>query len=104
MRIQQLEAENQVLLHRTEELEKKINRSKQQGITTNQTDERILNSIVSKSLYLLAEKQTLQVIGETSFSHHTFSMMINKRYFLLLHQFKKKLHHKRKQKTKRLCQ
>ena len=39
MRIQQLESENEILLQRTEQLERKINRLKQQGIKQNQKDE-----------------------------------------------------------------
>ena len=104
MRIQQLEAENKILLQRTEQLETKINRLKQQGITQNQNqkDERVLNSMVSKSLYLLAEIQTLKVVGDTTISNHTFSGMINKRYQLLLERFKQRLQHKRQQRIKRL--
>ena len=102
MRIQQLEGENKILLQRTEQLETKINRLKQQGITQNQKDERVLNSMVSKSLYLLAEIQTLKVVGETTISNHTFSSMINKRYQLLLDKFKQRLQYKRQQRIKRL--
>ena len=102
MRIQQLESENEILLQRTEQLERKINRLKQQGIKQNQKDERVLNSMVSKSLYLLAEIQTLKVVGNTTFSNHTFSSMINKRYQLLLDRFKQRLQYKRQQRIKRL--
>ena len=102
MRIQQLEAENKILLQRTEQLETKINRLKQQGITQNQKDERVLNSMVSKSLYLLAEIQTLKVMGETTISNHTFSSMVNKRFEVLLNQFKRRLQYKRRQRMKRL--
>ena len=102
MRIQQLEGENKILLQRTEQLETKINRLKQQGITQNQKDERVLNSMVSKSLYLLAEVQTLKVVGDTTISNHTFSSMINKRYQLLLDRFKQRLQYKRQQRMKRL--
>ena len=102
MRIRQLEGENKILLQRTEQLETKINRLKQQGVTQNQKDERVLNSMVSKSLYLLAEIQTLKVVGETTISNHTFSSMINKRYELLLGKFKQRLQYKRQQRIKRL--
>ena len=101
MRIRQLEAENKILLQRTEQLETKINRLKQQGVT-HKKDERVLNSMVSKSLYLLAEIQTLKVVGETTISNHTFSSMINKRYELLLGKFKQRLQYKRQQRIKRL--
>ena len=67
MRIQELESENEILMQRTEQLEMKINRLKQQGIKQNQKDERVLNSMVSKSLYLLAEIQTLKVVGNEHF-------------------------------------
>ena len=104
MRIQQLEAENKILLQRTEQLETKINRLKQQGITQNKKDERVLNSMVSKSLYLLAEIQTLKVVvvGDTTISNHTFSSMVNKRYEVLLNRFKQRLQYKRQQRMKRL--
>ena len=101
MRIQQLEGENKILLQRTEQLETKINRLKQQGVT-HKKDERVLNSMVSKSLYLLAEVQTLKVVGDTTISNHTFSSMINKRYQLLLDRFKQRLQYKRQQRIKRL--
>ena len=101
MRIRQLEGENKILLQRTEQLETKINRLKQQGVT-HKKDERVLNSMVSKSLYLLAEIQTLKVVGETTISNHTFSSMINKRYQLLLDKFKQRLQYKRQQRIKRL--
>ena len=101
MRIRQLEGENKILLQRTEQLETKINRLKQQGVT-HKKDERVLNSMVSKSLYLLAEIQTLKVVGETTISNHTFSSMINKRYELLLGKFKQRLQYKRQQRIKRL--
>ena len=101
MRIQQLEGENKILLQRTEQLETKINRLKQQGVT-HKKDERVLNSMVSKSLYLLAEIQTLKVVGDTTISNHTFSSMINKRYQLLLDRFKQRLQYKRQQRIKRL--
>ena len=101
MRIQQLEAENEILLQRTEQLETKINRLKQQGVT-HKKDERVLNSMVLKSLYLLAQIQTLKVVGHTTISNHTFSSMINKRYQLLLDRFKQRLQYKRQQRMKRL--
>ena len=102
MRIQQLEAENEILLQRTQKLETKINRLKQQGQTQNRKDEMVLNSMVSKSLYLLAEVQTLKVVGDAIISHHAFSSMINKRFELLLNRFKKRLQYKREQRRKRL--
>ena len=102
MRIQQLEGENEILLQRTKQLETKINRLKQQGITQNQKDEQVLNLMVSKSLYLLAEVQTLKLVGDTRISNHTYSSMINKRYWLLLDRFKQRLQYKRQQKMKRL--
>ena len=102
MRIKQLEGENEILLQRVKQLETKINRLKQHGIKQNQKDERILNSMVLKSLYLLAEIQTLKVVGEATLSNHAFSSMINKRHQLLLDQFKRRLEYKRQQKIKRL--
>ena len=102
MRIQQLEAENEILLQRTEQLETKINRLKQQGITQNQKDERVLNSMVSKSLYLLAEIQTLKVKGHMTILNHTFNSIVNRRFEVLLNQFKRRLQYKRQQRLKRL--
>lgn len=102
MRILQLTAENEILLQRIQQLETKINRSKQQGIAQNRTDERILNSMVSKSLYLLAEIQSTKIVNNQTISPHAFSLMVNKRYHLLLDRFKRRLEYKRQQKMKRL--
>ena len=104
MQIRQLEAENEILLQRTEQLETKLNRLKQQGIKQNQKDERVLNSMVSKSLYLLAQIQTLKVVGEAIMSQHTFVSIVNKRFELLLDRFKQRLQYKRQQRMKRLHQ
>ena len=104
MQIRQLEAENEILLQRTEQLETKLNRLKQQGIKQNQKDERVLNSMVSKSLYLLAQIQTLKVVGEAIMSQHTFGSIVNKRFELLLDRFKQRLQYKRQQRMKHLHQ
>ena len=102
MRILELEAQNKILLQRIEKLESKLNQSKQQAMTQNQKDERVLNSMVSKSLYLLAEVQTLKVFDSSLISHHTLSTSVNKRYWMLLDRFKQRLQYKRQQRMKRL--
>ena len=102
MRILQLTAENEILLERIQQLETKINRSKQQGITQNQKDERVLNSMISKSLYLLSEVQSTKIVDNQTISPHAFSLMVNKRFELLLDRFKQRLQHKRQQRMKRL--
>ena len=95
VRILQLTAENEILLQRIQQLETKINRLKQQGITQNQKDERILNSMVSKSLYLLAEVQSMKVVDGKTISQHAFSLIVKKRFELLLDLFKQRLQYKR---------
>ena len=102
MRILELTAENEILLQRIQQLETKINRSKQQGITQNVKDERILNSMVSKSLYLLAEVQTLKVVSDATIPQRAFSNVVNNRFDLLLDRFKQRLSTKRQQRMKHL--
>ena len=102
MRLQQVKAENDILLQRTNQLEMKINRLTQQGITPNQKDVNVLNSMVSKSLYLLAEVHTLQIVGSKLISQHALNTMINNRYWVLLDRFKQRLQYKRQQRMRRL--
>ena len=63
MRLLNIKAENNVLLRQINGLETKINRAKKRGQRPNMVDINALNRKVYKSLYLLAERDTLMVIG-----------------------------------------
>ena len=99
MRLLEIKAENDVLLQRIKQLETKINRLKKSGETPYKK-ESVLNAMVSKSLYLLAEKDTLQVIGTSLISQQVLQRMITTRFQYLMDCFKRKLFHKRLQRAK----
>ena len=99
MRLLEIKAENDVLLQRIKQLETKINRLKKSGETPYKK-ESVLNAMVSKSLYLLAEKDTLQVIGTSLISQQVLQRMITTRFQYLMDRFKRKLFHKRLQRAK----
>ena len=63
MRLLDIKAENDVLMRRIKQVETKINRAKKQGRGPNLKNINALNKMVFKSLYLLAERDTLTVIG-----------------------------------------
>ena len=69
MRLIEIEAENDVLLQRIKQLETKINDVKRRCETPCQKDKVVLNAMVSKSLYLLAERDTLKVVGNSLITH-----------------------------------
>ena len=100
MRLQQIKAENNILLQRTKHLEIKINRCKQFGETPCKKDESVLNAMVLKSLYLLAETHTLQIVGTKSVPQRSLHTMIQNRYKQLMDRFRQKLYYKRLQRTK----
>ena len=102
MRLQQITAENNILLQRTKQLETKMNRLKQQGETPCKKDESVLNAMVSKSLYLLAEVHTLQTVGTLLISQRSLQTMTRNRYNQLMDRFKQRLYYKRQQRTKNL--
>ena len=105
-RLLQIKAENNILLQRIKRLETKINRLKQNGETPCKKDKNVLNAMVSKSLYFLAEKHTLEVVGTLSVSRRSLQTMIENRYKVLFDRFIRTLYWRRQQRinrTKRLC-
>ena len=80
MQIQQLKSENDILLQRTHQLETKMNRLKQHGKTPCKVDESMLNTLVSKSLYLLAQIHTLQTVGTMLVPQHSLQTMYRRRH------------------------
>ena len=94
MRLLEIEAENNVLLHRIKRLETKINRAKQyyqQPCITNIT---MLNALVSKSLHLLAEKDTLIIVGNSPVTQRVLHGLIRNRHQYLTDKFKTRLYYK----------
>ena len=96
-KINELKAQNNVLLQRVQQLETKINRSKQKNIAVSKTDEKKLNAMVAKSLTFLAKVQTLEVIGEFHVKQHQLDRMMQQRYGYLMEKFTNKLYYKRQQ-------
>ena len=95
--IQQLKAENNILLQRVKQLETKINQVKQQNKTPCKTDEKTLNAMVAKSLKMLARLQTLEAIGTYRIKQRILDRMVEKRYNDLMERFVKRLYYKRQQ-------
>lgn len=102
MQIQQLKSENDILLQRTHQLETKMNRLKQHGKTPCKVDESMLNALVSKSLYLLAQIHTLQTVGTMLVPQHSLQTMYRRRHQQLFERFKQRLFYKRQQRNKKL--
>ena len=96
-KINELKAQNNVLLQRVQQLETKINRSRQKNIAVSKTDEKKLNAMVAKSLTFLAKVQTLEVIGEFHVKQHQLDRMMQQRYGYLMEKFTNKLYYKRQQ-------
>ena len=99
-RLLQIKAENNILLQQTKQLETKINRLKQRGETPFKKDESVLNAMVSKSLYLLAEVHTLQTVGTLLVPQRSLQTMTRNRYNQLMDRFRQRLYYKRLQRTK----
>ena len=102
MQILQIKAENDILLQRIQELETKMNRLKQHGQAVCKIDETMLNAMVSKSLYLLAQIHTLQTVGTKLVPQHSLWTMYQRRHQLLFDRFKQRLFYKRQQRNKNL--
>ena len=100
IRLIEIEAENNVLLQRIKQLETKINKVKRRCETPCQKDKNVLNSMVSKSLYLLAERDTLKVVGNSLISQRVLNRMIQNREQYLTDRFKRRLYYKRFQRLK----
>ena len=99
-RLLQIKAENNILLQQTKQLETKINRLKQRGETPCKKDESVLNAMVSKSLYLLAEVHTLQTVGTLLVPQRSLQTMTRNRSNQLMDRFRQRLYYKRLQRTK----
>lgn len=102
MRLIEIEAENDVLLQRVKQLETKINEVKRRCETPCQKDKVVLNAMVSKSLYLLAERDTLKVVGNSLISRRILNRMIQNRERYLTDRFKRRLFYKRFERQKHI--
>ena len=96
MRLLEIKAENDVLLQRVKQLETRINLAKQQYQQPCLKDITILNAMVSKSLYLLAEKDTLTIVRNSLITQRVLHGMIQNRCQYLTDKFKRRLFSKRK--------
>ena len=94
MRLLNIRAENNVLMHRIKRLETKINRAKKRGQRPNLEDINALNKMVFKSLYLLAERDTLLVIGNKLMKESVLHRQIEHRRKYLDDKFRKELYHR----------
>ena len=95
MRLIEIKAENDILLQRVKQLETRINRAKQRYESPCLRDMTVLNAMVSKSLYLLAERDTLQIVGNSLINRHILHGMIDNRCQCLIDKFKRRLFNKR---------
>ena len=95
--IQQIKAENNILLQRVKQLETKMNRLKQQKETPCKKDEQTLNTMVAKFLKMLARIHTLEATNLYRLNERTLNRMVEKRYNDLMERFVKKLYYKRQQ-------
>ena len=94
MRLVDIEAENNVLLHRINRLETKINRAKKRGQRPNLRNINALNSLVYKSLYLLAERDTLTVIVNALVKESILHQQIENRRKYLDDKFRRELYNR----------
>ena len=94
MRLLDIKAENDVLLRRIHRLETKINRSKKRGERPNIRYINTLNSLVYKSLYLLAERDTLTVIGKQLVRESILHRQIELRRKYLDGKFRRELYNR----------
>ena len=94
MRLLEITAENNVLLQRINELETRINRAKQRYEQLCLRDITALNAMASKSLYLLAERDTLSIVGNNLITQRVLHHMIQNRYQYLTDKFKRRLFNK----------
>ena len=94
MRVLDIEAENNVLMHRIKQCEMKINRAKKRGQRPNIEDINALNKMVYKSLYLLAERDTLSIIGNALVKPSVLHRQIAKRHKYLDDKFRTTLYNR----------
>ena len=94
MRLLDIKAENDVLMRRIKQVETKINRAKKQGRGPNLKNINALNKMVFKSLYLLAERDTLTVIGNALVKESVLHRQIEHRRKYLDDKFRKELYNR----------
>ena len=94
MRLLDIRAENNVLLHRIKQVETKINRAKKRGKRPNLQDINALNKMVFKSLYLLAERDTLTIIGNALVKPSVLHRQIEQRHKYLDDKFRRELYNR----------
>ena len=92
MRLLDIRAENDVLMRQIKRLETKINRAKKRGRRPNLQDVNALNKNVFKSLYLLAERDTLTVIGNSLIKESVLHRQIEVRQRYLNDKFRRELY------------
>ena len=102
MRLLEIKAENNILMQRIKQLETRINRAKQQYERPCLRDVTALNAMVSKSLYLLAERDTLSIVGNSLISRHVLHSMIDNRCQYLSDKFKRRLFNRRFERLRRV--
>ena len=100
MRLLDIRAENNVLMYKIKRLETKINRAKQRGRRPNIEDINALNKMVYKSLYLLAERDTLTIIGCSLVKPSVLHRQIEERRKYLDDKFRRELYNRQ---YMRLC-
>ena len=94
MRLLDIRAENNVLMRRIKQVETKINRAKKRGQRPNIEDINALNKMVYKSLYLLAERDTLTIIGNALVKPSVLHRQIEQRHKYLDDKFRKELYNR----------
>ena len=94
MRLLDIEAENNVLMQRIKRCESKINRAKKRGRRPNIANINALNKMVYKSLYLLAERDTLTIIGNALVKPSVLDRQIERRHKYLDDKFRRKLYNR----------
>ena len=94
MRLLDIKAENNVLMQRIKQREIKINWAKKRGQRPNIKDINALNMMVYKSLYLLAERDTLTIIGNALVKPSVLHRQIEQRHKYLDDKFRKELYNR----------
>ena len=94
MRLLDIRAENNVLMQRIKQVERKISRAKKRGQRPNIQDINALNKMVYKSLYLLAERDTLTIIGNALVKPSVLHRQIEARHKYLDDKFRKELYNR----------
>ena len=94
MRLLDIKAENNVLMQRINRCETKINRAKKRGQRPNIEDINALNKMVYKSLYLLAERDTLTIIGNSLVKPSVLQRQIEQRHKYLDDKFRRELYNR----------